>query len=199
METRKTSLTILIVYFIIIAVILWLGYIGKINFWLTPLQTIPGLIVFVIIFILTQLIFSLKSIKSKLLTLIFFNIILFILIFCLFVNIAEWANLSEDIFEYISLILSLFISLSLGFLYYKKNKDIETDEFKNRISLHTLLISSGFALVFLISYLLAKKLESSFDHILGLFGIGMIISLFIGIAIFLWTLGSFLMVRCFKK
>ena len=195
MKTKKSILTIMVIYYIMIVAILYLGYKGKINLWLGPLQTIAGLSAFVGILILSQLVYSTRRIKSKLVSIVFFDIILFVLFLFLFVTFSDWINLSENIFGYIALAFSILICIVLGLLYFRKYKNYEI--FKNKITLHTLLISSAFVILFLISYLMSYKLELLPGKELFK-GFGVLVSLYIGIAICLWSLGSFLIIRISK-
>lgn len=182
-----------------VATILYLGYNEKFNLWLGPLQTIAGLAVFVTVIVLSQLIYSTIRIKSKIVTMVFFDGILSVLLIFLFVNLSEWTNLSEDIFGYIALVLSILISLVLGLDYHRKHHNHEITDFKNEITLHTLLISTAFSLLFLISYFMSYKLSLLPNKESGLFtGLGILMSLYIGIAICLWSLGPFLLVRIYK-
>ncbi len=200
MKTKKSILTILGIYYIMFAAILYLGYKEKINLWLVPLQTIAGLTVFVAFFIITQFIYSTRRIKSKLISIVFFAIILFVLLFFLFVTISEWTSLSENIYGYIALVLSILISLVLGLFYFRKHKNFEMVEFKNKISIHILLISAGFTILFLISYLMSYKLELLTSKEFELFkGFGILVSLYVGIATCFWSFGSFLIVRTCRK
>lgn len=200
MRTKKSILTILVIYYFMFAIILYLGYNEKINLWLVPLQTIAGLAVFAAIFIVTQFIYSTRRIKSKLISIVFFDVLLFVLLFFLFVTISEWTNLSENVFGYISLVLSILISLVLGLFYYRKHKNYEIVEFLNKISHHTLLISAGFAMLFLISYLMSYKLDLLPSKEFEIFkGFGILVSLYVGIATCFWSFGSFLMLRTCKK
>ena len=116
MKTKKSILTIMVIYYIMIVAILYLGYKGKINLWLGPLQTIAGLSAFVGILILSQLVYSTRRIKSKLVSIVFFDIILFVLFLFLFVTFSDWINLSENIFGYIALAFSILICTVLGLL-----------------------------------------------------------------------------------
>ena len=197
MKTKKSILTIMVIYYIMIVAILYLGYKGKINLWLGPLQTIAGLSAFVGILILSQLVYSTRRIKSKIVSIVFFDIILFVLFLFLFVTFSDWINLSENIFGYIALAFSILICIVLGLLYFRKYKNYEIFEFKNKITLHTLLISSAFVILFLISYLMSYKLELLPGKELFK-GFGVLVSLYIGIAICLWSLGSFLIIRISK-
>ena len=198
MKNSKTFLTILIVYYIMIAAIFWLGFSGKINYWLTPLKTVSGLTIFAILTVLTQLIFSTERIKSKLVSIVFFDLLLVILLFCFFMVIAEWTDLSEDIFGYIALALSIIICLILGLYYYKKHKKIEIKEWLIKSSNHLLLISVSFTAIFLLSYLLLPVVASKTNKIFTFLGFGPMISLYTGTTIFLWTLGTYLIIRIKK-
>jgi hypothetical protein len=198
MKNSKTILTILIVYYIMIATILWLGFSGKINFWLTPLKTVSGLTIFIFLTVLTQLIFSSERIKSKLVSIVFFYLLLVILLFCFFMVIAEWTDLSEDIFGYIALALSIIICLIIGLYYYKKHKEIEIKEWLIKSSYHLLLISVSFTAIFLLSYLLLPVVASKTNKFFTFLGFGSMISLYTGTTIFLWTLGTYLIIRIKK-
>jgi hypothetical protein len=178
-----------------IAAILWLGFSGRINLWLVPLKTIAGISIFALLIVLTQLTFSSEKIKSKLARMILYDLLLLILVFCFLMVISEWTNLSEDVYGYIAFVISIIASLLLSFYYYQKHKNTEIKEWLIKSSKTLLFISVGFTAIFLLSYLILKMIENKTDFFIVSLGFGSMISLYAGVTIFLWILGTYLLIK----